>query len=73
MEYTEKIDLYYCLVPEKNVEIITLDGRKLMISVDKIINPNSKVEIKNEGMPINNNEKGILTIKFDIQFPSKII
>ena len=60
-----------------------LDGRKLNISMDEIISPDTIKIIKNEGMPIIDeekpiesvtleNKKGDLYIKFDIQFPDYI-
>ena len=60
-----------------------LDGRILNISMDEIISPDSVKIVKNEGMPIIDeekpiesivldNKKGDLYIKFDIQFPDYI-
>ena len=60
-----------------------LDGRVLNISMDEIISPDTVKVVKNEGMPILDeekpiesialdNKKGDLFIKFDIQFPDYI-
>ena len=60
-----------------------LDGRKLNISMDEIISPDTIKVVKNEGMPIIDkekpiesisldNKKGDLYIKFDIHFPDYI-
>lgn len=80
--YTHKISLVDALnsVP---VMVNTLDGRKLTISMDEIISPQTVRLVKGEGMPIFNKEdpiqsllskekKGDLFIKFEINFPKFI-
>ena len=65
------------------VEVNTLDGRKLCISMDEIISPKTVKVVKGEGMPICDNEnqveslvfdnkKGDLYIIFNIKFPDYI-
>ena len=80
--YTHKISLRDAL---NSVPVIFehLDGRKLNISMDEIISPDTIKVVKNEGMPIIDkekpiesisldNKKGDLYIKFDIHFPDYI-
>ena len=59
----------------------TLDGRRLAISLDEIISPETVKIVKGEGMPIyekelskrgNNVKKGDLYVKFNIIFPEYI-
>lgn len=80
--YTHKITLVQALNSEP-VSLTTLDGRKLTITMDEIISPQTVKLVKGEGMPIFNKEnplenllfkdkKGDLYIKFDIKFPSFI-
>lgn len=65
------------------VEINTLDERKLIITMDEIISPQTVKLIKGEGMPIYNKDdpiqgllyrekRGDLFIKFEISFPKFI-
>ena len=80
--YTHKISLRDAL---NSLPVIFehLDGRKLNISMDEIISPDTIKVVKNEGMPIIDkekpvesisldNKKGDLYIKFDIHFPDYI-
>jgi len=80
--YTHKINLIEALnsVP---VSVITLDNRKLTITMDEIISPQTVKLVKGEGMPVFDREKplenllfkerkGDMYIKFDIKFPSFI-
>ena len=84
-----KNDLLYIhditLVKALNSEpvcLYTLDGRRLAISIDEIIAPNTVKIVKGEGMPIydkdlaktrgDKNQKGDLYIKFNIIFPEFI-
>lgn len=77
--YTQKISLVQALNSEP-VTLTTLDNRKLTITMDEIISPQTVRTVKNEGMPIYNKndaiqtllykeKKGELFIKFDIEFP----
>ena len=64
------------------VEIDMLDGRKLRIANDEIVNPSTVKVVKGEGMPVFDNEnklegyisdkKGDLYIRFNIVFPEYI-
>jgi len=80
--YTHKISLKNAL---NSIPVIFnhLDGRVLNISMDEIISPDTVKIVKNEGMPIIDqekaiesvildNKKGDLYIKFDIKFPDYI-
>ena len=78
--YIKKITLSDALnsVP---VKINTLDNRKLAITMDEIISPQTQKVVKGEGMPIYTREidvkdmkqkKGDLIIRFDIIFPEYI-
>ena len=80
--YTHKISLRDAL-NSTPVIFSHLDGRVLNISIDEIISPDTVKVVKNEGMPIIDEErpiesitidckKGGLYIKFDIQFPDYI-
>ncbi|KRX10344.1 HSP40/DnaJ peptide-binding [Pseudocohnilembus persalinus] len=81
--YVHKIKLVdaLCSTP---VNIQTLDGRNLFISIDEIISPQTVKIVEGEGFPIYNPleyevehynqelQKGDLQIKFDIIFPQYI-
>jgi len=78
--YIHKINLADALNSEP-VKLTTLDGRKIAISMDEIIAPQTIKIVKNEGMPIFQKDtnvrdmrvkKGDLYIKFDIEFPEYI-
>ncbi|KAL3081958.1 hypothetical protein niasHT_002888 [Heterodera trifolii] len=53
------------------MDIDHLDGHKVHIVRDKITWPGARIRKKDEGMPslTNNNERGILYITFDVEFP----
>jgi len=57
-----------------NIKIDTLDKRTLNIPINKIVYPNYKHTIPNEGMPISKKpgNKGNLVIMFDIIFPQRL-
>ena len=79
--YIHDISLVKALNSEP-VCLYTLDGRKLAISIDEIITPNTVKIVKGEGMPIYDKDlsksrgdkikKGDLYIKFNIIFPEFI-
>jgi len=80
--YIQTISLIEALKSEP-VEINSLDDRKLIITMDEIISPQTIKLIKGEGMPIFNKtdpiqgllfreKRGDLYIKFDIIFPKFI-
>lgn len=58
----------------KTLDLITLDGRNLMISLTDIIKPGNEMVIPNEGMPISKEprRKGNLRIKFDVEYPTRL-
>ena len=57
----------------ESVNVITLDGRQLLITMDEVINPKTVRKVVGEGMPIlGSGGKGDLFVKFNIQFPEKI-
>ena len=79
--YIQDITLVKALNSEP-VCLYTLDGRRLAISIDEIITPNTVKIVKGEGMPIYDKDlaktrgdkiqKGDLYIKFNIIFPEFI-
>ena len=79
--YVHDISLVKALNSEP-VCLCTLDGRRLAISIDEIIAPNTVKVVKGEGMPIYDKDlsktrgdkikKGDLYIKFNIIFPEFI-
>ncbi|XP_051122031.1 uncharacterized protein LOC127245287 [Andrographis paniculata] len=58
----------------KTLNITTLDGRDLPLTLSDVIKPGQEVVIENEGMPISKEpgKNGNLRIKFDIKFPSRL-
>jgi DnaJ-class molecular chaperone len=56
------------------VHLITLDGRNLTLPINDVIHPNYQKFVPNEGMPIlgDPTKRGILKIKFDIRFPTRV-
>lgn len=78
--YTHQITLAQAINSEP-VRLTTLDNRKISVSVDEIISPNTVLTVIGEGMPIYQKDfsvrdltvkKGNLYIKFDIKFPEFI-
>lgn len=71
LHYTATISLKKALT-NPVIEVLTLDNRKLRITLNEIVTPQSKQIIKGEGMPISKSprEKGNLIINFNIVFPS---
>ena len=68
--YTHEMSLEDALL-SRPVQIRTLDGRNINLSLDQTITPQTVHTIRGEGMPrkANNKEKGDLYIKFNIIFP----
>ncbi|KAE9550105.1 hypothetical protein FO519_006680 [Halicephalobus sp. NKZ332] len=64
------ISLQQALIGFKT-EITHLDGHKVEVVRDKITWPGARIRKKDEGMPsiTDNNQKGILFITFDVEFP----
>lgn len=58
----------------KIIELTTLDGRSLLVPVTEIVKPGYEVVVPDEGMPISREprKKGVLRIKFDIKYPSRL-
>jgi len=56
------------------VHLTTLDGRNLTLPINDVIHPNYQKVVPNEGMPILGDpiKRGILKIKFDIRFPTRV-
>ena len=56
------------------IQVRTLDGRNINLSLDQTISPQTVHCIRGEGMPrkANNKEKGDLMIKFNIVFPQNL-
>ncbi|GLT27545.1 hypothetical protein SLA2020_025320 [Shorea laevis] len=56
------------------VDLVTLDGRNLSLSVADIINPGYELVVPMEGMPIAKEagNRGDLWIKFDVKFPRRL-
>ncbi|DAZ97942.1 TPA: hypothetical protein N0F65_006367 [Lagenidium giganteum] len=73
LTYTAKLKLAEAL-SDYCVEVPTLDGRKLAISCNEVINPQSEKVVKGEGMPISSKPgtRGDLLIKFNIIFPKHL-
>ncbi|KAF8040551.1 hypothetical protein BT93_B2700 [Corymbia citriodora subsp. variegata] len=67
---TQKVTLLEALTG-KTLNLVTLDGRNLIIPVTEIIRPGYELSIPNEGMPVSKepSKKGNLKIQFDITFP----
>ncbi|KAK6116478.1 hypothetical protein DH2020_049771 [Rehmannia glutinosa] len=69
----QKISLLDALTG-KTLNITTLDGRNLAITVSDIVKPGHEIVIESEGMPISKEpgKNGDLRIKFDVKFPSRL-
>ncbi|CAI9761775.1 unnamed protein product [Fraxinus pennsylvanica] len=69
----QKISLLDALTG-KTLNLTTLDGRDLTITVSDIVKPGHEIVIQNEGMPMSKEpgKNGNLKIKFDVKFPSRL-
>ncbi|CAH8267822.1 unnamed protein product [Arabidopsis lyrata] len=58
----------------KTVNLITLDGRTLLIPLTEIIKPDHEIVVPNEGMPISKEpgKKGNLKLKLSVKYPSRL-
>jgi len=56
------------------VEVQTLDNRKLRVTVNEVVNPNTKQVLRGEGMPLpkNPSQRGDLIINFNVAFPTSL-
>lgn len=72
--YKHNVRLKDALLGNINFKIKTLDGRKLNVNVNKMINPGYIHHIYGEGMPISKQKgsKGNLLIHFNIVFPNEL-
>lgn len=54
------------------IQVPTLDGRRLSVTIPSVSSPNYQHRVKGEGMPISKRPgtKGDLVISFNISFPS---
>ncbi|KAJ4830576.1 hypothetical protein Tsubulata_017032 [Turnera subulata] len=70
---TKKISLVEALTG-CTINITTLDGRNLAITVSNVIHPDYEEVVPREGMPIpkDPSKKGNLRIKFNIKFPTRL-
>ncbi|KAJ7953735.1 DnaJ subfamily B member like [Quillaja saponaria] len=70
---SQKITLLEALTG-KTLDLTTLDGRNLTITVADIVTPGHVMVVPNEGMPIPKDPsmRGNLRIKFNIKFPSRL-
>ncbi|KAF8397286.1 hypothetical protein HHK36_016199 [Tetracentron sinense] len=70
---TQKISLVEALTGY-TVQLTTLDGRNLNITINSVVSPSYEEVVKGEGMPIPKepSKKGNLRIKFNIKFPNKL-
>ncbi|PIA32266.1 hypothetical protein AQUCO_04500098v1 [Aquilegia coerulea] len=70
---TQKVSLVEALTGY-TVELTTLDGRTLTITINSVIGPSFEEVVKGEGMPLPKEptKRGNLKIKFNIKFPAKI-
>ncbi|CAH8350662.1 unnamed protein product [Eruca vesicaria subsp. sativa] len=58
----------------KTLDLVTLDGRTLVIPLNDVINPDHEVVVPNEGMPVSKEpgKKGNLRLKLNVRYPSKL-
>ncbi|CAK7322892.1 unnamed protein product [Dovyalis caffra] len=58
----------------KTLDLTTLDGRNIMLTLTDIVKPGVEVVVPNEGMPISKEpgKKGNLRVKFDVRYPSRL-
>jgi len=73
LSYTANISLKQALT-NPVVEVVTLDDRKLRITMPDVVTPSSKQVIRGEGMPLQKDptQKGDLIITFNIRFPTSL-
>ncbi|WZZ00246.1 hypothetical protein YC2023_072574 [Brassica napus] len=71
--FSQEITLLEALTG-KSIDLITLDGRTLMIPLTDIINPDHEIVVPNEGMPISKEpgRKGNLRLKLNVRYPLKL-
>ncbi len=71
--YKKTISVFDALCGTKFI-ITHLDGSKIIVNTDKVINPDKKYYIRNVGLPEQRNptQKGDMIIHFDVIYPEKI-
>lgn len=71
--FSQEITLLEALTG-KSIDLITLDGRTLMIPLTDIINPDHEIVVPNEGMSISKEpgRKGNLRLKLNVRYPLKL-
>ncbi|XP_010541633.1 PREDICTED: dnaJ homolog subfamily B member 1-like [Tarenaya hassleriana] len=71
---SRKVTLADALGGTTTVNIVTLDGRNLSVTVENVITPLYEVVVHGEGMPITKEpgNRGDLRIRFDVQFPTRL-
>ena len=57
-----------------NINLLTIDGRQIMIPINEIVTPGKTKVVSGEGMPLSNDPttRGDLVIEFSIQFPTSL-
>lgn len=72
--YTANISLKDALCGGGNIQIPTLDGRKIPLALDNVVKPTMKKKIKGEGLPLPKepSKKGDLVVDFNIKFPDQV-
>jgi DnaJ family protein B protein 4 len=73
LHYNTTISLKQALVGAP-VEVPTIEGKKLRITPNEVVQPNSKQTIPGQGMPLpkNPSQRGNLVINFNVTFPSRL-
>lgn len=69
--YTENIPFTFALLGGE-LEVPTIDGKKINLKIKEIIQEDTVLRIKNKGMQKQNNVFGDMYIKFKINLPKKI-
>lgn len=71
--FTAKISLRDSLIGGQ-IEVPTLDGRKITLPLNGIVQPDSTRRIHGEGLPLpkNPSKRGDLIVKYDIRFPDQL-
>jgi len=73
LHYTATLSLKQALV-NPVIEVVTLDNRKLRISMNEVVTPNTRQVVKGEGMPISKSpgQKGDMIVTFNVVFPTSL-
>jgi len=69
IRYTAKVNLTQALTGCR-IEVPTLSGERINITIDEVINPTTTKRIKGQGLPSpKEGKRGDLIVGFDIKFP----